>query len=553
MNEQVARRVVLVRAIETADAGQTVLSEDDRKYASRSARELAAWQASDSKSAVTQDHFLQQRSEQILKRLAERTPAFAAFQKRGLGLPGFWAALPVLALFAGALLDRIADPHRVDLLSAPLLFIIGWNLLVYAVLLVWALVSSLRGGRRTGWAGQGLLRRLSVGKVAAPRKLPAALATGLGNFMAEWAQLSEPLTRLRLSRTVHLAAAAFALGAVVSLYARGLLTQYAAGWESTFLDASQVHTLLSWLFTPALSVFPFLEGFTLADIEALRFGVQAGVDATMNVGTSVGTSAGASAGAVAGAVPGMAAVVPGALPGAAGNAMAAGANVGAGAGERWVHLYGATILLLVILPRLLLAAFAGWRAGRLARRFPLDLEHPYFRKLADSIGAGTPAVLRVLPYSFTLDEARDRGLWAVAAMALGAQARVLLRPTVPYGEEPKDALQAGLQDARFDDAGVTVTAALFNLAATPEKENHGAFLDYLGRHSKRGVAVLLDESGMLERAAGQSGADARIAERIALWRQFCSFHGTAATVVNLLQPERHPIELGAGLALPELR
>ena len=365
--------------------------------------------------------------------------------------------------------------------------------------------------------------------MAAPRKLPAALATGLGNFMAEWAQLSEPLTRLRLSRTVHLAAAAFALGAVVSLYARGLLTQYAAGWESTFLDATEVHTLLSWLFTPALTVFPFLQGFTLADIEALQFGVQAG------------------AGVATGAVPGLAAV-PGALSGTAG--AVAGT---AGAGERWVHLYGATILLLVIVPRIVLASITALRARRLARRFPLDLEHPYFRKLADSIGAGTPAVLRVLPYSFTLDEARDRGLWTVAAMALGAQARVLLRPTVPYGEEPKEALQAGLQDARFDDAGVTVTAALFNLAATPEKENHGAFLDYLARNSKRGVAVLLDESGMLERAGGQGGAEARIAERIALWRQFCSFHGTAATVVNLLQPERHPIELGAGLALPELR
>ncbi|HAV37290.1 MAG TPA: DUF2868 domain-containing protein, partial [Massilia sp.] len=172
MNEQGARRVVLVRAIETADTGHQVLSEDDRKYASRSARELAAWQASDSKSAVTQDLFLQQRSEQILKRLAERTPAFAAFQKRALGLPGFWAALPLLALFAGALLDRIADPHRVDLLSAPLLFIVGWNLLMYVVLLVWALIPR----RKTGLAGQGLLRRLSVGKAVTPRKLPAPLA-----------------------------------------------------------------------------------------------------------------------------------------------------------------------------------------------------------------------------------------------------------------------------------------------------------------------------------------------------------------------------------------
>jgi hypothetical protein len=493
MNEQVARRVVLVRSIENADTGHEVLSEDDRKYASRSARELAAWQAADSKSAATQEHFLQQRSEQILKRLAERTPAFAAFQKRGLGLPGVWAALPVLSLFAGALLDRIADPHRVDLLSAPLLFIIGWNLLVYLVLLVWALVP----GRKTGWAGQGLLRRLSVGKLALPRKLPAPLSRGLGNFLSEWALLSEPLTRARLSRTVHLSAAAFALGAVLSLYARGLLTQYVAGWESTFLDAAQVHTLLSWLFKPALFLFPFLQGFSLADIEALRFS----------------------------------------------------ARTPAGGGERWVHLYGATIMLLVVLPRLLLAAFAGWRARRMARRFPLDLEHPYFRKLADSIGAGTPAVLRVLPYSYTLDEARDRGLWTVAAMALGAQARVLLRPTVPYGEEPKEALR----EHAFDDAGVTVTAALFSLAATPEKENHGAFLDYLGRNSKRGLAVLLDESSLVERGAGQAGLEARIGERISLWRQFCSFHGTAATVVNLLEPDKRPIELGAGLALPELR
>ena len=493
MNEQLARQVVLVRAIETADTEHQVLSEDDRRYASRSARELAAWQAADSKSAVTQEHFLQQRAEQILKRLAERNATFASFQRRGLGIPGIWTALPILALFAGAMLDRIADPHRVDLLSAPLLFIIAWNLLVYVGLLVWALLPR----RKTRPADHSLLRRLSIGKAAVPRKLPSALASGVTNFMGEWATLSEPLTRARLTRTFHLAAAFFALGAVLSLYARGLLTQYIAGWESTFLDAQHVHTLLSWLFAPALFLFPFLEGFSLADIESLRF-----------------TAATPS-----------------------------------GGGERWVHLYGATILLLVVLPRLVLAAVAGWRARRLKHRFPLELEHPYFRRLADSIGAGTPAVLRVLPYSFTLDEARDRGLWNVAAMALGAQARVLLRPTVPYGEEPKDALR----DSAFDEAGVTVTAALFNLAATPEKENHGAFLEYLVKHNKRGVAVLLDESSMTERGTGQPGLDARLTERIALWRQFCSFHGSAATVVNLLDPAKRPIELGAGLALPELR
>ena len=77
MNEQAARDVVLVRAIETADRKLEILSEDDRRHASRAARELAQWQASHARSEITADDFLQQRAEQILKRIAERFPAFA--------------------------------------------------------------------------------------------------------------------------------------------------------------------------------------------------------------------------------------------------------------------------------------------------------------------------------------------------------------------------------------------------------------------------------------------------------------------------------------------
>lgn len=497
MNEQVARNVVLVRAIEHADVGHTVLSDDDRNYATRSARELAAWQAADSQVAANQEHFLQQRAEQILKRLGERTPAFGAFQRRGPTMGGIWLALPLLALVLGAALDRIADPHRVDLLSAPLLGIIAWNLLVYLGLLLWAIVPA--AGKRKPHGATPLLRRLSVGKAVPPRKLPTALAEGVAHYLADWAVLSEPLTRARLARTFHMAAAAFALGAVASLYARGLLTEYVTGWESTFLDAGQVHALLSFLFTPALTVFPFLQGFSLAEVQLLGYGGTAGA-------------------------------------------------VGPMGGERWVHLYGATLLLLVILPRLVLALVAGLRARSLRRRFPLDLDQSYYRKLADSIGAGMPAVLRVIPYSYTLDEARDRGLWAIAAAALGGQARVQLRPAVAYGGEPKEALR----ETALDEAGITVTVVLFSLAATPEKENHGALLDYLARRVPRGVAVLLDESPLIERIGEQVGGE-RVAERHALWRQFCSFHGVSSHVVNLLQPDKHALELGAGLALSELR
>ncbi len=478
MNEYVARDVVLARAIETADTGREVFSEDDRMYASRSARELAQWQAADKHMPVTSEHFLQQRAEQLLKRLGERHPAFAAFlQRRGVG-GAFAAALPLAALVLGAGLDRITDPHRVDLLSAPLLAIVLWNMLVYFALFAWLFVPE-----QSGAAPRGLLRMFGAGKAAVPRKLPRVLADALGRFIAEWGQLSARLTGARIGRTLHLAAAMFALGALLSLYARGLLSQYAAGWESTFLDAAQVRQILSIVFAPASFVFG-LPGFSVAEIEALRF------------------------------TPGQAAP---------------------SAGARWVHLYGATLALLVVLPRLALAGLAHWQARRLAANFPLDLEVPYFRKLGDASGAVAPGVLRVLPYSFTLDEVRQKNLAEVAVALLGEQASVMLRPVSAYGEDAADLLRG----TGLDDPGVTMTAALFNLSATPEKENHGAFLDQLVRSSPRGICVLVDESAFAER---MGTGDSRLAERIALWRQFCAFHRAPATIVNLLAPQRRPFD-----------
>lgn len=466
MNEHTARDVVLVRAIETADQNKEILSDDDRMYASRSARELAQWQASGKQAEVTADDFLQQRSEQILKRIAERTPAFAAFAKQRRSWKAFSLALPIIALLLGAGLDRITDPHRVDLLSAPLLLIIAWNMLVYLSMLVWLLLPA----RRPAWP----ISRLTP-KPGLPRKLPQALSSALLSFSAEWMQLSAKLTAARLSRTIHLSAAMFALGALASLYARGLWSQYSAGWESTFLDASQVHALLSILFAPAVAIF-HLQDFSLAEVAALRFPQ----------------------------------------------------TTAAEGGARWVHLYAATMLLLVVLPRLLLAALGNWRAARWAQRFPLDLDQPYFRKLGGGFGIAAGGTLRVLPYSFTVDETRHKGLAQIAVTLFGEQGRLMLRPSIAYGAEPHLIL-------RDVDLSVDTTAVLFNLSATPEQENHGALLDYLVASSPREVIALLDESAYLERMGEQADARARLAERTALWQQFCAFHQVKTEVVNLLK------------------
>lgn len=473
MNEQVARDVVLVRAIEATDRKKEVLSEDDRQYASRSARELAQWQAADSKSPVTPDHFLQQRADLLLKRLAERSAPFKIFMKRGSPWRAISIGMPLIALLVGAGVDRIGDPHRVDLLSAPLLGIIGWNLLVYLFMLAWLLTPRPVNPAPSKW-----LQRLSVGKPALPRKLGPVLSAALIDFMAEWSRISGKLTRARLTRSLHLAAAMFALGAVLSLLARGLLTQYVAGWESTFLGATEVHAALSVLFAPAQWLLG-LQGFSVADIDALRF------------------------------------ANPPAPEG----------------GRRWVLLYAATLALLVIVPRLLLAGIAHVQAHRRAVRVAIDLEQPYYRQLTSKMG-GPAGLLRVLPYSFTVDEARDRGLAVVAAALLGENATVMLRPSSVYGDEP--ALADGA-------SGVTMTAALFNLAATPENENHGAFIAQLAATTPR-MTVLIDESALAERFGTEAGK-ARIAERVALWQQFCAHYRVTPVLVNLLEPQARPLEV----------
>jgi hypothetical protein len=308
-----------------------------------------------------------------------------------------------------------------------------------------------------------------------PRKLPHVLSSALLSFASEWTILSARLTAARLSRTIHLSAALFGLGALASLYVRGLFSQYAAGWESTFLNADQVHGLLSALFAPAVAIF-HLQDFSLAEVAALRFPQ----------------------------------------------------TTAAEGGARWVHLYAATMLLFVILPRLILAVLAMYRATNLARHFPLDLEHPYFRKLSGDFGIAAGGTLRVLPYSFTVDETRHKGLQQFVARLFGERGQLMLRPSIAYGAEP----QSTLRDV---DLRADTTAVLFNLSATPEQENHGALLDYLVASSPREVIALLDESAYLERMDKQADSLTRRDERIALWQKFCAFHQVKTELVNLLK------------------
>jgi hypothetical protein len=470
MNEQVARQVVLMRAIECTDTHHELLSEDDRRFATRSARELAQWRMSEGGKRSAAEHFLEQRAEQVLRRLGERHPGFAAVVRPRPAGRWFTALIMLAAFITGALVDRVGDPHGVDLLSLPLLGILAWNVLMYAILLVWALWP----GDLHGWAKPRLTRWLVAQSMRAPRRVPKVLGIAWTAFTAEWQGMSAALNRQRLSRAMHLAAAAFAAGAMLSLYARGILQHYAPTWESTFLDAAQVHQLLSLLFAPAMAVFP-LQGFTLADVQRLGMGAAA-------------------------------------LP---------------GEGARWVHLYAATLALLVVLPRLVLALISHLRAGWIKRRFPLALNDPYFVRLAAESGAPSIAAVRVLPYSYELDEVRQRGLDAVLRGLFGETVRVIVRPSLRYGEETK----VLLRDVDLSDKDVGATVLLFSLAATPERENQGACIAALASTQAAQLTVLVDSAPLAERGPIPEA-------RVTLWRDFCKAHGIEPVLVNLADAGR---------------
>ncbi|WP_284617618.1 DUF2868 domain-containing protein [Aquabacterium humicola] len=303
---------------------------------------------------------------------------------------------------------------------------------------------------------QGGFRRLLL-RWRAPVPGPAAAG-------ATWAVQAAPLSLARLAALLHAAAAALALGLIAGLYVRGLGRDYRAGWQSTFLDAPAVQGWLETLLAPAAA----LTGITVPDVAPLRV------------------------------LPGQAAM---------------------GDAAPWIHLFAATLLLVVVLPRLLLAAWSAWRAASLARRFPLALDGAYFDRLRLQHRGARRPVAEVLPHGAAPSAGAVLGLRTLLAAELGAEVELRFAAAVPYGDEEGVAAPA---------AGATLRIALFDLSATPEAETHGRLLDRLAGPLPR--LAVIDETTFRRRFASMPE---RLRERRALWQSLAAAHGVRAVCVEL--------------------
>ena len=327
MDEHAALEVSALRAIETADAARTLWSDDDRAWASRAAAEVVGAHAAP-------QTFLARRAALAIERLGTRHPALAHTLRAMRWRPWLGVAVVVAAFALGVFVDQVGSTQRINILAPPVLGLLIWNVVVYAAIVVGYVV------RYGDEATPGPLRR-AIARVAAgasPPRRAGAIRGALVAFVDDWARRSTPLYAVRAARILHVAAAALALGVIAGLYVRGLAFEYRASWESTFLDASAVRSIVAFVYAPGA----FVTGIAIPPVEAV-------------------------------------------------------AAIRAPAGEnaaRWVHLIAASVALIVIVPRLLLALLAGIVERHRAAHIPLSVEEAYFQRLLRGYRGG-PARVRV--------------------------------------------------------------------------------------------------------------------------------------------------------------
>ncbi len=497
-----ARRVLLVQAFETGPADNPQWTAEDRAWATRLARATTP-------PGAPPQRFLTERTGHALQRLAPRDAGvLRALAQRGWHT-GWWLAALLIGLLAGVAVDAIGSGQRINLLAPPVWGVVAWNGLVYLGLLLsslmwpvmWPVMSPVLS---VVWPQFASRKPPLRAKTWLTQRLAclggrAAAGTPMARFQAAWLHTGGPLLRARAALLLHSAAAALALGLIGGLYLRGLVLDYRAGWQSTFLDATQVRAALALLLAPAVAV----TGIAVPDaaaLQALR-------------------------------------VAPGALPVAS--------------AAPWIHLYAALLGLCVVLPRGVLAALCAWRAWHRVRRLALPAGDLYIQRLLleqPTPADAAPLQVQVLAHGAAPSPHALACLRAVLAPALGAGVQITAAAATAYGDEDEvgpiaTRIAAGAASA----AAPTLRLALVDLVATPEADSHGAFVRALRRAAPAApLLVLADETAFRTRFGHIPG---RLNERRAAWHWWAQTLGVGLVCVDLAQPDAVALERDLQTAL----
>lgn len=471
MRDRDLATVLMVRAFEEQEGAATLLPPADREAAAREAARNVAGHG--------EERLLVERARLLYDRIASRHPVVETVTALTQGFASVELVAIFLGLAAGFGLSALDGTRRIQVISPPLALLLLYNLVVYVLLLIRALVRRERSALVSATFAR-VPASFAQRVIARSRAFDTTLAGALERFVRSWFAAALPVNYARAMRALHLAAAAVGLGLIAGLYLRGLVLDYRAGWESTFLSGEQAHRILSVLYGPAswIASLP-LPG--PVHLEAIRW-----------------------------------------RPGGGGEPAA-----------RWIHLMALTTLLFVVAPRLVLALVSATRVWHARARMPVPQDlHGYFRAAFSSVESIVPrAKALVIPFAHDLGAGALARLIAWISANAAGKVDVEAAEPLPYGEEERYLETLAARGAESADLLVLP----FGLATTPEVENHGTVIqgvrDWIAaRKPDARVLVVIDESGYAERMAA---APERIAERREAWRAFVEARGLKPQFVRL--------------------
>lgn len=480
MNLAEAKATLLVRAVETADREGVLLPLAVRD---RCTAECDPPAGHDGRAGPVltreEEAFVARRARCVGQRLRERHADLTLLAEE-TGLGGLALSVGALAVLAVGFFSRhVWSDRPLHLLNFPLLWLIVWNLLVYA----WLVLSralSRNGSQRlhplVGFVARGLGRLHLPGPLrAAPATTgegPSFVAAAAGaQFLRDWVPLQSRVLLTQARTVLHGGAILLTLGMIAGLLVRGFMHEYLAGWEATWrsFGAEDLHGFLGVFLAPASWVTGIAVP-SVQEIAALRL-----VDGR-----------------------------------------------GGGNAQDWILLYVAAALLYVVVPRGVL----WWLSLRATARrresfYAPPADDRYYRRLLQA-GRGEGEVAAVFFHGLEPTAGLRARLREALAGELGGRVTLEFMPTVAYGGEAGVAATLAGHDERER------LVAVFSLAATPEDEVQGELLRQLAAHASVGEEtqplVVLD-AAPLERFEADGGFRAHYEDRMRAWERFLKGHG----------------------------
>ena len=376
MNSTQFSKILVIQALEQSDPQGQYISHSTRQRANQHAKKLSS-----PENAI---QFITHRTESLWNFLSSSYPMVTeSFRGVQADIPSLVMVVPAFA--GGLLINGLGTTQRVNLLNFPLLLLLLWNLSIYAL----TLLLPLLGKDPTG----PLLRSVTTGVAKLTEMLgkrpwhPIAQPGSTGRewarqsterFMNLWWKQGHPLLISRVRHLLHLGAACLAIGIILSMYFHGLVLDYQATWESTFLSPAQVHSVLHGLLGPAawLLGFPFPPVDAIAQLQA----------------------------------------------------------PGHGSAAQWIHMWALTGLAGIVLPRLIFAWVSGHSAHKAAESFTLPLDEPYYLQLLNA-NRGQGTQIEIVPYSYQPSAGTLEFLGKGLLNLIGNQATLHWREPLPYGQE----------------------------------------------------------------------------------------------------------------------